>query len=110
MTEQGVIADRMCAAWQGRVAGRMTGKPVEVDSFHRGRAGRLASLRDADAPPERNYLPLSAGTLAAQLGRALCRERLTRAGTDYAVSHKVLLHDEAVTRTVADARQISGEQ
>jgi hypothetical protein len=54
----GVKAACIRAAWQGRVSGCMPGKPVELLSFQEGIAGLELYLRQAQAYPLQNYVPL----------------------------------------------------
>lgn len=94
------------SAWQGRISGCMLGKPVEVLSFQQGRAGLDAYLRDADALPLRDYVPLIEGTLVDQLGRDCCRGHITRAEPDddinYTVLSLLLLEDKGADFDTAD--------
>lgn len=85
-----VDAARIRAAWQGRISGCMLGKPVEVLSFQQGRDGLEAYLRDADAWPLRDYVPLVAGTIVERLGRACCRGHLVRAEPDDDINYTLL--------------------
>ena len=82
---QGTSIDplRIQAAWQGRVSGCLLGKPVEVLSFQQGRNGLYAYLRDADALPLRDYVPLIEDTIVDQLGRAYCGGHIERADNEF---------------------------
>ena len=51
----------------------MLGKPVEMLSFQQGRAGLEAYLKEQDALPLRDYIPLVKGTIVERLGHACCR-------------------------------------
>ncbi len=57
---QGTSMDphRIRAAWHGQVAGCLLGDPVEVPSFRGVRDALTARLRDANALPLRDYVPL----------------------------------------------------
>lgn len=57
MQPAGVDRERIRAAWEGRIAGCMLGKPVEVLSFREGLAGLRAYLERVGALPPRAYLP-----------------------------------------------------
>jgi hypothetical protein len=46
------------AAWEGRISGCALGKPVEVLSFQQRRASLEAYLRQSNALPMRDYVPL----------------------------------------------------
>lgn len=93
-------------AWQGRVSGCMLGKPVEVLSFQQGRAGLDAYLRNADALPLRDYVPLVEGTIVEQLGKDCCRDHIERSEPDddinYTLLALMLLEDHGVDFTKAD--------
>ena len=78
MNTVGVEADCIRAAWQGRISGCMLGKPVEVLSFQEGIAGLEMYLRQAQAYPLRNYVPLLEGTVVERTGLACCRENIVR--------------------------------
>jgi ADP-ribosylglycohydrolase len=68
----------------------MLGKPVEVLSFQEGRAGLEAYLRDADALPLRDYVPLREGTIVERLGRACCHGHVVRAEPDDDINYTLL--------------------
>lgn len=106
MQATAVDPSRIRAAWQGRVTGCMLGKPVEVLSFQQGRAGLETYLRDADALPLRDYVPLVEGTLVEQLGKYSCRDHIERAEPDddinYTVLALMLLEKNGVDFTTAD--------
>lgn len=97
---------RIRAAWEGRVSGCLLGKPVEVLSFQQGRAGLESYLRQADALPLRDYVPLIEGTLVDRLGRACCRGHMVRAEPDddinYTVLALLLLEDKGAAFDTAD--------
>lgn len=84
----------------------MLGKPVEVLSFKQGRDGLDAYLREADALPLRDYIPLVADTLVEQLGRACCRGHIVRAEPDddinYTLIALLLLEDRGINFDTAD--------
>ena len=97
---------RIRSAWEGRISGCMLGKPVEVLSFQQGRTGLAAYLREADALPLRDYVPLIEGTVVARLGRACCRGHMVRAEPDddinYTMLALLLLEDLGVAFETAD--------
>lgn len=97
---------RIKAAWQGRISGCLLGKPVEVLSFREGRDGLNAYLRDADALPLRDYVPLIEGSLVERLGAACCRGHIFRAEPDddinYTLLSLLLLEDSGINFTTAD--------
>ena len=78
------------AAWAGRVSGCQLGKPVELLSMRQGRGALEAYLKDADALPLRDYVPLVEGTLVELVGRACCRGQLVRAEPDDDLNYTVL--------------------
>jgi hypothetical protein len=81
---------RIRGAWEGRVSGCLLGKPVEVLSFKEGRTGLESYLREADAFPLRDYVPMIQGTLVDQLGRRCCRGHICRAEPDDDINYTVL--------------------
>ena len=97
---------RIRSAWQGRVSGCMLGKPVEVLSFQQGQTGVQAYLREAGALPLRDYVPLVEGTVVDQLGRACCRELISRAEPDddinYTLLALLLLEEKGINFTTTD--------
>ena len=58
MNTVGVEAARIRTAWRGRISGCMLGKPVELLLFQEGIAGLEMYLRQAQAYPLENYVPL----------------------------------------------------
>ena len=68
----------------------MLGKPVEVLSFQEGQAGLEAYLRNADALPLRDYVPLLEGTTVEHGGRACCRGYMIRAEPDDDINYSLL--------------------
>lgn len=103
---QVVNSARIRAAWEGRVSGCLLGKPVEVLSFQQGRAGLDAYLRDNDALPLRDYVPLAAGTIVDRLGRDCCRGYIERAAPDDDINYTLLallvLEDKGTSFETAD--------
>lgn len=97
---------RIRSAWEGRISGCLLGKPVEVLSFQQGRAGLEDYLREADALPLRDYVPLIEGTIVERLGSACCRGRITRAEPDddinYTLLALLLLEDMGSDFDIAD--------
>lgn len=85
-----VQTSRIRAAWAGRVSGCLLGKPVEVLSFRRGRAGVEAYLRHNDALPLRDYVPLQEGSIVDRLGRDCCRGHICRAEPDDDINYTLL--------------------
>lgn len=66
----------------------MLGKPVEVLSFQQGRAGLEAYLRQADALPLRDYVPVVEGTIVEQ--QECCRGHMTRGEPDDDINYTFL--------------------
>lgn len=81
---------RLRAAWQGRIAGCLLGKPLEVLSFREGPDGVRRYLRDAGALPLRDYVPLLDGCPAAAGDRACCRGHIERAEPDDDIDYTLL--------------------
>jgi len=73
MTPAAVDPVRIRNAWAGRISGCQLGKAVEVLSVTRGREALTSYLRQADALPLRDYVPLISGTLVELTGRESCR-------------------------------------
>ena len=98
--------ERIRAAWEGRISGCMLGKPVEVLSFQQGRAGLETYLRDADAWPLRDYVPLVEGTIVDRLGRDCCRGYMERSEPDDDINYTFLallvLEDKGIDFDTAD--------
>jgi hypothetical protein len=68
----------------------MLSKPVELLSFQQGRAGLAVYLRQANALPLRDYVPLIEETVVAQLGRDCCRGHMVRAEPDDDINYSLL--------------------
>lgn len=68
----------------------MLGKPLEVLSFTNGREGIESYLRQADALPLRDYVPLIEGASVDRLGRQCCRGKIRRAEPDDDINYTVL--------------------
>jgi ADP-ribosylglycohydrolase len=82
--------ERIRAAWQGRISGCQLGKPVELLSMQKGRAGLEAYLRDTGALPLRDYVPLVENTIVAALGRRSCKGFIERSEPDDDINYSVL--------------------
>jgi ADP-ribosylglycohydrolase len=82
--------DRIRRAWEGRVSGCQLGKPVELLAMKQGREALLQYLREADALPLRDYVPLVEDTLVDWTGRRSCRGELTRSEPDDDINYTVL--------------------
>lgn len=82
--------DRIRRAWQGRISGCQLGKPVELLSMTQGREAMLDYLRQADALPLRDYVPLIEDTLVARFGRLSCRHQLSRSEPDDDINYSAL--------------------
>jgi len=97
---------RIRSAWEGRISGCMLGKPVEVLSFQQGPSGLEAYLKEADALPLRDYVPLVEGTIVDRLGRDCCRGQIVRAEPDddinYTLLALILLEDKGTSFDTAD--------
>ncbi len=101
-----VESHRIRSAWQGRISGCMLGKPVEVLSFQEGQAVLENYLREADALPLRDYVPLVEGTIVEELGRKCCRGQIVRSEPDddinYTLLALLLLEDNGIDFDTAD--------
>ena len=97
---------RVRAAWQGRISGCILGKPVEVLSFQQGLDGLTVYLEDTGALPLRDYVPLEPGSTVERLGKACCREHISRAepddDIDYTLLALTLLEEHGVGFDVTD--------
>ncbi len=97
---------RIRAAWQGRISGCILGKPVEVLSFQQGLGGLTIYLEDTGALPLRDYVPLEEGSTVDRLGKACCRDHISRAepddDIDYTVLALTLLEEHGVGFDVTD--------
>lgn len=101
-----VDPSRIRSAWEGRISGCMLGKPVEVLSFQQGHAGLEAYLRDADALPLRDYVPLVKGSIVERLGIGCCRGQIVRAEPDDDINYTLLalliMEDKGTSFETAD--------
>lgn len=68
----------------------MLGKPVEILSFQEGIAGLEMYLRQAQAYPLRDYVPLLEDTIVERTGSACCRDNIVRAEPDDDINYTVL--------------------
>jgi len=84
------VPARIRSAWEGRISGCMLGKPLEVLSFTNGRDGIESYLRQTDALPLRDYVPLIEGTSVDRLVRQCCRGQIRRAEPDDDITYTVL--------------------
>ncbi len=87
---QMVNPQRIRGAWQGRVSGCLLGKPLEVLSFQKGRAGLRDYVRRAGSLPLRDYVGLLAGTVVEKTGKACCAVFIERAEPDDDINYTVL--------------------
>ena len=90
MTHTEIDPDRIRRAWQGRISGCQLGKPVELLSMMQGRAALLDYLREANALPLRDYVPLIEGTTVAKSAPLSCRGQITRSEPDDDITYSVL--------------------
>ena len=84
------LHQRIRAAWEGRISGCQLGKPVELLSLTQGHDALTAYLERAGALPLRDYVPVVAGTIVEQVGRASCRDVLERSEPDDDINYTVL--------------------
>jgi len=90
MTRPAVDPTRIRNAWAGRISGCQLGKAVEALSITRGREALTAYLRQADALPLRDYVPLVRGALVELTGRKSCRGEFSRSEPDDDINYTVL--------------------
>jgi ADP-ribosylglycohydrolase len=90
MTLPGVDPTRIRNAWAGRISGCQLGRAVEVLSIMRGREALTSYLRQADALPLRDYVPLIRGTFVELTGRKSCRGEFSRSEPDDDINYTVL--------------------
>ena len=81
---------RIHAAWEGRISGCILGKPLEVLSFQQGISGVRDYLSRNGAVPLRDYVPVEEGSIVDRLGRACCREHISRAEPDDDINYTML--------------------
>jgi ADP-ribosylglycohydrolase len=81
---------RIRNAWSGRISGCQLGKAVEAMSVSQGREALTSYLREAEALPLRDYVPLTAGTLVQATGRFSCRGQFSRSEPDDDINYTVL--------------------
>ena len=68
----------------------MLGKPLEVLSFQEGQKGLESYLRQTEALPLREYVPLIEGTVVERTGKPCCRGHIVRAEPDDDINYTVL--------------------
>jgi ADP-ribosylglycohydrolase len=90
MTRRVIDPTRIRNAWAGRISGCQLGKAVEVLSITRGREALISYLRQADALPLRDYVPLIKGTLVELTARKSCRGEFSRSEPDDDINYTVL--------------------
>lgn len=90
MTRAAVDPIRIRNAWAGRISGCQLGKAVEVLSVTGGREALTLYLRQADALPLRDYVPLIRGTLVELTGRGSCRGQFSCSEPDDDINYTVL--------------------
>ncbi len=90
MSAPAIDPARIRNAWAGRISGCQLGKPVELLSMRQGREAVTAYLRDADAVPLRDYVPLVPGTIVEKVGRGSCRGEFSRSEPDDDINYTVL--------------------
>ena len=90
MTALTVDPTRIQNAWAGRISGCLLGKPVELLSMRQGREAVASYLRDADALPLRDYVPLVPGSFVDKTGRGSCRGKFSRSEPDDDINYTVL--------------------
>jgi ADP-ribosylglycohydrolase len=90
LTRPAVDPARIRNAWAGRISGCQLGKAAEGLSITRGREALTSYLRQADALPLRDYVPLIRGTLVELTGRKSCRGEFSRSEPDDDINYTVL--------------------
>jgi ADP-ribosylglycohydrolase len=98
---------RIRGAWEGRISGCQLGKPVELLSILGGREALVDYLKDADAFPLRDYVPLVENSpVDSIITRRSCKGYLQRSEPDddinYSVLALMLLEEHAMKLTTAD--------
>jgi len=98
--------NRIRSAWEGRISGCQLGKPVEVLSIMEGRDSLITYLKEANALPLRDYVPLIENTLVDTTGRQSCKGFLHRSEPDdditYTVLALMLLEEHGLELSTAD--------
>jgi len=89
MTDE-LIADRIRSAWQGRISGCQMGKAVELLSMREGQEALTSYLKQADALPIRDYIPLVPDTAVARQFAQCCRGNFDRSEPDDDINYSVL--------------------
>ena len=85
-----VDPERIRRGWQGRISGCQLGKPVELLSMTQGREALTDYLRQANALPLRDYVPLIENTPVARFAPLSCRDQITRSEPDDDIMYSVL--------------------
>jgi ADP-ribosylglycohydrolase len=97
---------RIRNAWLGRISGCQLGKPVELLSMRQGYDALQGYLREANALPLRDYVPLVEDSFVARVAPDSCREKLQRSEPDddvnYTVLALLLLEQHGLDMTTAD--------
>jgi ADP-ribosylglycohydrolase len=99
--------DRIRGAWEGRISGCQLGKPVELLSILGGWDALMDYLKEANAFPLRDYVPLIENSpVDSVITRRSCKEHLERSEPDddinYSVLALMLLEEYGTALTTAD--------
>jgi ADP-ribosylglycohydrolase len=107
MNALSVDPDRIRSAWEGRISGCQLGKPVELLSILGGRDALIDYLKEANAYPLRDYVPLIENSAVdSVITRQSCKGYLHRSEPDddinYSVLALILLEEHGMALTTAD--------
>ena len=107
MSMLSVDPNRIRSAWEGRISGCQLGKPVELISILGGRETLIDYLKEADAYPLRDYVPLIENSpVDSVITRQSCKEYLQRSEPDDDINYSVLalmmLEEHGLELTIAD--------
>jgi ADP-ribosylglycohydrolase len=107
MSEARIDPNRIRGAWEGRISGCQLGKPVELISILAGRDALIEYLKEAEAYPLRDYVPLIENSpVDSVITRRSCKEYLQRSEPDddinYSVLALMLLEEHGMHLTTAD--------
>lgn len=99
--------DRIRGAWEGRISGCQLGKPIELLSILGGREALVDYLKEAEAFPLRDYVPLIENSpVDSAITRLSCKGKLQRSEPDddinYSVLALMLLEEHRMALTTAD--------